>query len=141
MKFACAAFALIVSVTPAMAQPAEPKAQALYEFLMARRMEAAGDTAGALAALERARKLDPGSAEISAEIAGYYSRQNRSTDAVAAAEAALKLDQSNVEAHHVLATIYSAWADGAEKPPAGQTQATARAAAIEHLTAIQGTPL
>ena len=145
MKFACAAVALIVSVTPALGQivaaPADPKAQALYEFLMARRMEAAGDTAGALAALERARKLDPGSAEISAEMAGYYSRQNRSTDAVAAADAALKLDKNNVEAHSVLAMIYSAWADGAEKPPAGHTQASARASAIEHLTAIQGTPL
>lgn len=130
---------------PAIAQTsatsADSKAQALFEFLMARRMEAAGDTAGALAALERARKLDPASAEISAEMAGYYSRQNRNSDAVAAAEAALKLDQNNVEAHQVLAMIYSSWADGAERPPAGQTQATARAAAIEHLTAIQGTPL
>src|SRR5574341_725245 len=109
MKFAAAAFVFLLAALPSLAQtaaaPAEPKAQALYEFLMARRMEAAGDTAGALAALERARKLDPGAAEISAEIAGYYSRQNRSTDAVAVADAALKLDKSNVEAHHVLAMI------------------------------------
>jgi tetratricopeptide (TPR) repeat protein len=146
MKYAAAALALFVAASPAwaaqaVAAPADPKAQALFEFLMARRMEAAGDTAGALAALERARSLDPGAAEIAAEIAGYYSRQNRSTDAIAAAEAALKLDQKNLEAHHVLAMIYASWADGAEKPPAGQTPAGARASAIEHLTAIQGTPL
>ena len=83
--------------------PADPKAQALFEFLMARRMEAAGDTAGALAALERARKLDPASAEIAAEIAGNHSRQDRMAEAVAAGEQALKLDKDNVEAHHVLA--------------------------------------
>ena len=100
---------------------ADPKAQALFEFLMARRMEAAGDTAGALAALERARKLDPASAEIAAEIAGNYSRQDRMAEAVAAGEQALKLDKDNVEAHHVLALVYSAWADGAAPPPSGQT--------------------
>src|SRR5688500_3987616 len=64
----------------------DPKAQALFEFLMARRMEAAGDAAGALAALERARKLDPASAEIAAEIAGNYSRQERMAEAAASGE-------------------------------------------------------
>ena len=48
--------------------------------MMARRLEAASDKAGALAALERARKLDPQSGEISAEIAGYYCRQNRAAE-------------------------------------------------------------
>ena len=108
---------------------------------MARRLEAAGDNAGALASLERARKLDPQAAEIPAEIAGYYFRQNRPTDAVAAAEQALKLDKDNVEAHNMLGTVFSAWADGGAPPPPGQTQASTRDAAIEHLTAIQNTPL
>ena len=123
------------------APAADPKAQALFEFLMARRMEAAGDTAGALAALERARKLDPASAEIAAEIAGNYSRQDRMAEAAVAGEQALKLDKDNIEAHHVLALVYSAWADGAAPPPSGQTIGSARTRAIEHLTAIQGTPL
>jgi tetratricopeptide (TPR) repeat protein len=135
-----------LAVVPALAQTAatpaaEPKAQAFFEFLMARRLEAAGDTVGALAALERARKLDPGSAEISAEVAGYYSRQNRATDAVVAAELALKLDRDNVEAHSVLAMVYAAWADGAMPLPPGQTIAPARSTAIEHLSAIQNSPL
>lgn len=144
MKFARAALVFVLSSTPALAQtavPADAKAQALFEFLMARRMEAAGDASGALAALERARKLDPTAAEVAAEIAGYYSRQNRTDAAIAAAEDALKLDQANVEAHHVLALIYAAWADGAERPPAGQTQSAARTTAIDHLTAIQAAPL
>jgi tetratricopeptide (TPR) repeat protein len=123
------------------AVPADPKAQALFEFLMARRMEAAGDTVGALAALERARKLDPASAEIAAEIAGNHSRQDRLAEAVASGEEALKLDKDNVEAHHVLALVYSAWADGAAPVPPGHTVNGARTRAIEHLTAIQSTPL
>lgn len=123
------------------APPLEAKAQAFYEFMMARRLESAGDPAGALAGLERAKKLDPESAEISSEIAGYYYRHNRSNDAVAAAEQALKLDKDNVEAHNLLGTVYAAWAEGGAPPPAGHTQVSARAAAIQHLTAIINTPL
>lgn len=146
MIVARAALVLLVTVGPALGQtvaapPADPKAQAQFEFMMARRMESAGDNAGALASLERARKLDPEAAEIPAEIAGYHYRQNRPTEAVAAAEQALKLDQSNVEAHNVLGTIFSAWAEGATPPPPGRTTASTRDAAIEHLSAIQNTPL
>jgi tetratricopeptide (TPR) repeat protein len=146
MKFASAALVLVLVATPALAQTAaapadEPKAQALFEFLMARRAESEGDNAGALAALERARKLDPNSAEVAAEIAAFYSRQNRMTEAIAAAEAALKLDKDNVEAHNVLALVYAAWADGAAPAPSGQSVAMARTKAIEHLTAIQNTPV
>lgn len=125
----------------ASAPQVDPKAQAMFEFLMARRLEASGDHPGALAALERARKLDPLSAEIAAEMAGYYARQERLTDAVAAGEQALKLDQDNVEAHHTLGNIYAGWAEGGGPSPAGQTSQSTRAAAIEHLAAIQGTPL
>lgn len=143
MSFVRAAVLAMVTVTPALAQapPQDPKAQAFFEFLMARRLEATGDGAGALAGLERARKLDPESAEIVAEIAGYYSRQNRTTDAVTAAEQALKLDKDNVEAHHVLGNLYATWADGGPAAPVGQTRAAIRAKAIEHLSAIQTAPL
>lgn len=146
MKSYLAAFVCVLAAAPALAQttasaPADPKAQALYEFMMARRLESTGDNAGALASLERAKKLDPESGEISAEIAGYYYRQNRPAEAVTAAEQALKLDKDSVEAHSVLANVYTAWADGDTPPPAGQTPATTRARAIEHLSAIQGSPL
>lgn len=146
MKSYLAALVCVLMAAPAFGQTAataqdDPKAQALYEFMMARRLESTGDNAGALAALERAKKLDPQSGEISAEIAGYYYRQNRATEAVAAAEEALKLDKDNVEAHNVLGNVYSAWAEGGAPPPPGQTPASTRNRAIEHLTAIQGTPL
>jgi tetratricopeptide (TPR) repeat protein len=113
----------------------------MYEFMIARRLEAADDNAGALAALERAKQLDPESGEISAEIAGYYFRQNRLTDAIAAGEQALKLDKGNVEAHNILGTVYAAWAEGATPPPAGMSATSTRDRAIEHLTAIFGEPL
>jgi tetratricopeptide (TPR) repeat protein len=155
MMFARVVVLLLVAATPAPASasapgdggqavasaPQDPKAQAQFEFMMARRMESSGDTAGALASLERARKLDPGAAEIPAEIAGYYYRQNRPTDAVAAAEQALKIDKDNVEAHNILGTVYSSWAEGATPPSAGQSPVSTRDAAIAHLTAIQNTPL
>jgi len=161
MKFARAVALIVLAATPALASasarettgelrrdrqtvasaPQDPKAQAQFEFMMGRRMESAGDAAGALASLERARKLDPEAAEIPAEIAGYYYRQNRPTDAVTAAEQALKIDKNNVEAHNILGTVFSAWADGGTPPPSGRTQASTRDAAIEHLTAILNTPL
>lgn len=146
MRLAAFVLVAVTLASPSFSQTAaapadDPKAQALFEFLMARRAESEGDNAGALAALERARKLDPNSAEISAEIAGFHSRQNRMSEAIAAAEQALKLDKNSVEAHHVLALVYSAWADGAAPAPSGQSVAMARTAAIEHLTAIQNTPV
>ena len=123
------------------AAPMDSKAQALFEFLMARRLESEGDHAGAMAALERARTLDPDSAEVAAEIAGHHSRQNRMAEAIAAAQQALKLDKDNQEAHHVMALVYAAWADGAQPVPPGISVASARSSAIEHLIAIQNTPL
>jgi tetratricopeptide (TPR) repeat protein len=137
-----AALVALLMATPVWAQtPASPQSQAYYEFLMARRLEAEGDQAAALAALERAKKLDPNSAELLAELAGFHARQNRGEAAVAEAERALAIDPKNTEAHHVLALIYSAWADGGSPLPAGQTPASARALAVEHLSALVGSPL
>ena len=146
MKSYLAACVCVLAAAPALSQttasaPADPQAQALYEFMLARHLESAGDNPGALAALERAKKLDPQSGEISAEIAGYYYRQNRATEAVAAAEEALKLDKDSDEAHNILGNVYAAWAEGSAPPPPGQTPASTRDRAIEHLTAIYASPL
>ncbi len=124
----------------AVAAPDDPKAQAFYEFLMARRLESSGDVAGAMAALQRAQKLDPDSAEIAAEMAGSHARQDQDQPAIAQASRALSLDKDNVEAHFVLAQVYAGWAEGSAPPP-GETQAGARQKAIDHLVAIQKTPL
>ena len=53
----------------------------------------------------------------------------------------LKLDKDNDEAQNVLGLIYSAWAEGSMQLPPGLTQAQAREAAIEHLSAIQASPM
>src|SRR5262245_25421270 len=124
------ALAAVLLASPLQAQtpaPASGAGQAFYEFLMARRLEAAGDDAGALAALERAKKADPNSPEILAEVAGYYARQNKADEAVAAAEQSLKLDPANVEAHHIMGLVYSAWAEGSATPPVGRTPEQLRA--------------
>ena len=142
---AAAALVLITLAWPAFAQPpavtqASPSAQAYYEFMMARRLEADGDSAGALAALERAQKLDPGSAEILAERAALHARRNEAGPARDAAEKALAIDQDNVEAHRILGLVFSAWSEGAAPPPPGETPDSLRSKALEHLKkAARGT--
>ena len=49
--------------------------------MLARRLESDGDVKGALAALDRAEKLDPKSAEVLAERAGLHARQNQGPEA------------------------------------------------------------
>ena len=135
---------VLLSATPAAAQTPAPvpgATDALYQFLLARRLESSGDAEGALAALKRAQSLDPKSAELHAELAGYHARANQTEDAVAEGERALKIDPANEEAHHILAMVYSAGAENAAPPPAGLSPETLRQRAIEHLSAILSTPL
>lgn len=124
----------------ASAVPQTGSAQAYYEFMLARHLESQDDLAGALEALKRAEAADPRSAEIQAEFAGFYARQNKGPEAVAAAERALKLDTKNAEARRILGLVYSAWSDGGVPPPPGRTAAQLRELAIEHLSAILDTP-
>lgn len=144
---ATAALAAVLMGLPAAAQStsqpspvAQTSAQAYYDFMLARRLESNGDVKGALAALDRAEKLDPKSAEVLAERAALYARQNQGPQAQQAAERALQLDKGNVEAHRILALVYSAWAEGAGQPPAGTTAESARDRAIEHFRAIRSSP-
>ena len=55
----------------ALAQGSDP----YLDFLLARHLEGEGDTAGALAALQRAAASDPMSAEVRAEIASFQFRR------------------------------------------------------------------
>jgi tetratricopeptide (TPR) repeat protein len=143
---AMAALAVLLIGQPAAAQTPPPSsasatsAQAYYEFMQARRLESDGDLKGALAALERAEKLDPGSPDLLAERAALHARQNQGPQARDAAERALALDTDNVEAHRILALVYSAWSEGAGQPPAGETVEGSRKKAIEHFRAIRSNP-
>jgi tetratricopeptide (TPR) repeat protein len=126
--------------TPAAAQP-DSRSQAYFEFMLARRLESQGNEAAALEALKRAIALDPKSAELQAELAGFHARQNNGEEAVKAAERALTLDAGNVEAHRMLGLVFAAWADApASQLPAGRSQPQLRALAIEHLAKIAETP-
>ncbi len=78
--------ALVLSCSiPALAQPpgraGTASADAYLQFMLARQLEAQGDAAGALEALKRAESLAPDSAEVMAEMASMYARQNKATDA------------------------------------------------------------
>ena len=117
-----------------------PNSAAMYEFLLARRAEAQDDAAAAEAALGRAVALDPSSAELRAELAGFLARQNRAADAVAAAERAVSLDAESEEGHRILGLVHAAWADGAVEGPSGGTTEAWRTKAIDHLTRIQTSP-
>lgn len=135
---------LLTGAEPLFAQTSAPPGdpgQAYFEFLIARRLEGQNDAAGALQALKRAIALDPKSAELQAELAGFHARQNEGPEAVAAAEQAIKLDANNTEAHRILGLVYAAWSDApAGQGPGGRTPAQLRAQAIEHLTKIADTP-
>ena len=106
-----------------------------FEFVRGRHLEGEGDVNGAIDAYRRAAQIDPASAEIEAELAGLYARQNRAEDAVAAAEAALKIDGDNAEAHWVLGTVYAALAQ--ENSDAQPQSSDALDKAILHLEKAQ----
>ncbi len=142
MRVIPAMVALAVLVVPGVAagQSGSPSAEAYYEFMIARRLEAEGDTRGALAALDRAQKLDPEAADLHAERAALHARANDGEQARAAAERALALDPNNVEAHRILGLVFAALSDAGQSAVPGETTASLRARAIEHLAAIVKSP-
>lgn len=133
--------ALTLAVIPARAQPpgsGTPSriAEAYQQFLLAQRLENDDDADGAIAAYRRAMELDPASADVPAELASLYMRENRAQDAIASAETALKIDADNGAAHEVLGTIYASMAsqtDNAVSPAARAAQRDNMNKAIEHL--------
>jgi tetratricopeptide (TPR) repeat protein len=132
---------LVAEAQPAQpASSAPPSAQAYYEFMLGRHLEGQGDETGALEAFKRAMAADPNAAEIRAEIAGFYARQNKAAEAIEHAEQALKIDPSSTEAHRILGLVFAAWSDGGVDPPAGRSRQQLRRDAIEHLSKIIDTP-
>jgi tetratricopeptide (TPR) repeat protein len=125
------ALVLLAALVPLPAVAQAPNAY--FEFLMARRLEAQGDTAGALAALERAAAADPSAAEVKAEIASFQLRRSKRDEAEKAAREAIALDDNNAEGHRVLGLIFAATADTLNgRTQAAQFASTAREA-ITHL--------
>src|SRR5262245_20215366 len=95
---------------PAPSAPASV-AEAYAQFLIGHHLEEDDDVDGAIAAYKRAMALDPTAADVTAQLAGLYLRQNKIQEAMATAEQALKVAPSNSEANRVLGIVYAALAE------------------------------
>jgi tetratricopeptide (TPR) repeat protein len=143
----CACLGLFLAASaPSSAAPPQPPpgakasgavatdANAYYHFIMGRHLESEGDVDGAVKSFQQAAALDPRSAEIPAELAGLYGRQNRIPEALEWAEAALKLDANNAEANRVLGIVYAGRARLDDESAAGNAAALEAArTAARHL--------
>src|SRR5262249_40319067 len=69
--------------------------------------------------------LDPTAADIPAELAGVYLRQNKAQEAMSAAEQSLKIEPSNREGNRVLGTVYAAMSEAARETSRGRGAAAA----------------
>ena len=120
------------------AAPQKPAADAAYYFLTARHFENNGKIDEAVAALRTAISLEPGSAELRAELAGLFARQNNAVDALNAADEALKLDPANREANRTLGSIYAALSEQKRPIRPGDDPSTYVTRAIAALEKSQG---
>jgi tetratricopeptide (TPR) repeat protein len=120
---------------PPKTAPASPSDDtASYFFLLGRHLESEGKIDEAIAAHKRAIALMPESAELQAELAGLYARQDRNREAVDTAEAALQRNPTNREANRVLGSILAALSQSPKplRPGDDPSQYPARAiAALE----------
>jgi tetratricopeptide (TPR) repeat protein len=91
--------------------PATADATPGYYFLLGRHLEGQGKIDAAIAAHRRAIELEPQSAELRAELAALFARQDRAVEALDTAEAALQRDADNREANRVVGSIYAAFVD------------------------------
>jgi tetratricopeptide (TPR) repeat protein len=126
MKTVMFVLALVLGVSGT-AAPQSPAPSAYYDFLIGRHLDSNGDLEGAVAALVRAAKLDPSSAEIPADLAGLYVRMNRTADAIRAGEQALKNDPNNITANRVMGTIYASMVQSAKPGTPGVRENAERA--------------
>jgi tetratricopeptide (TPR) repeat protein len=110
-------FVLLCGAGVSAAQPAPQRpapseapadAPAAYYFMLGRHLEDADKIDEAIAAHKKAIELEPASAELRAELAALYARQDRAREALEAAEAALKRDPANREGNRVLGSVYAA---------------------------------
>jgi tetratricopeptide (TPR) repeat protein len=133
---------LLATVAPASAaqsaKTTPERDDAAYQFLLARHLESIGRVEEAIKAYERAIALDSGSAELRAELAGLYARQDDALEAVANAEAALARDPANQEANRILGTVYAAYAERRLAMRQGEDPATYPARAIAALEKGRG---
>ena len=100
--------AAVISQGTATAQKDPP---ASYFFLLGRHLEDLEKFEDAIAAHKKAIALEPETAELRAELAALYARQDRAREALETAEAALQRDPANREANRIIGTVYAALSD------------------------------
>ena len=133
----CAALAL----APARPALGQTTADAYFDFLIARHLEALGDQKGALAQLEKAVAEDPHSAEVRAELAAFHLRRDEANEAEKAGKEALLLDDANSEAHRVLGMLYAARSEDVGRGQGAAAQAADYVRqAIAHLERVTDNP-
>jgi tetratricopeptide (TPR) repeat protein len=113
MKLAAlvASLSLVLPLSAAAQSKPDRTADAYSQFLLGHHLDEADDEAGAIAAYKKAMELDPTAAEIPAELAALYLRENNIQDAITLAEQALKIEPANHEANRVLGVINAALAE------------------------------
>lgn len=97
--------ASVAEAPPPPRAAAEDRASAYQAFLEGRRLESSGEVDQAVAALERAARLDPTVGYALAELAQLYARLERGDDARDAAERAIAVEPGQPEAHWVLGML------------------------------------
>ena len=121
-------FLAVVLACPALAGAQAAGAPAAdtsrYYFLLGRYYESQGDVDKAIASHKQALSLEPASAEIRAELAGLYARQDRPAEAVEMAEAALEKDPANREANRIIGSVFAALAEQRQPLKPGDDTAT-----------------
>lgn len=99
----------LATASPLQRPPASAsEATASYYFMLGRHLEDLDKIDDAIAAHQKAIALSPDSAELRAELAALYARQDRVREALDTAEAALQRDPANREANRIVGTVYAA---------------------------------
>ena len=85
--------------------------------MLGRHLESSKKIDEAIAAHKKAIALAPQSAELRAELAALYARQDRAREALETAEAALQRDPANREANRILGSVYAALSEQRQAVP------------------------
>jgi tetratricopeptide (TPR) repeat protein len=132
-----ASLAMPVSALAAPQQPPSSESSQYY-YVLSRHLEGEGQADEAIAALKKAISLDPESADLYAELAGMYARQDKAPEALESAEAALKREPDNQDANLVAGTVYAAYAERRLTVRKGDDPSTYPAKAIAALEKAAG---
>ena len=126
---------LSATAAPAAAQAASGPAEAERRLLLPARPPPRERTARSTRRSPRTRRRSSSSrsAELRAELAGLYARQDRAREALDTAEAALKIDPANREANRILGSVLAALGEQRQPFRPGDDPAQYRPRAIAAL--------